>query len=49
MCVERWDYKPVLLDEVIDLCKSAPYSFSEAARNQVESDREEIENEKEND
>ena len=49
MCVERWDYKPVLLDEVIDLCASAPYSFNEAARNQVESDSEEIENEKEND
>lgn len=39
MCVERWNYRPVLLDEVINLCKIAPYRFNEEIQNAVESDK----------
>lgn len=40
MCVERWNYRPVLLDEIINLCETAPYSFNETVQNAVESDKE---------
>lgn len=39
MCVERWDYKPVKLEEVIKLCKNASTHFNETAQNQVDSDK----------
>ncbi len=39
MCVERWDYKPVKLEDVIKLCKSASTHFNEVSQYQVESDK----------
>lgn len=39
MCVERWDYKPVKLEDVIKLCKNASAHFNEVSQYQVESDK----------